>query len=88
MLKEYKKQNKDRHPTFVFLDSNHNHASNSAINKALKKACQQAGIKKITFHSLRHTWCSIFLWTTNINVKILCSYKFFTYTSTLENVYI
>ena len=37
MLKEYKKQNKDRHPTFVFLDSNHNHASNSAVNKALKK---------------------------------------------------
>jgi len=32
MLKEYKQQNKDRHPTFVFLDSNHTHASNRFYN--------------------------------------------------------
>ena len=70
MLKEYKKQNKDRHPTFLFLDSNHNHASNSAVNKALKKACQRAGIKKITFHSLRHTHCSILLFQ-GINIHYI-----------------
>lgn len=70
MLKDYKKQNKDRHPTFVFLDSNHNHASNSAVNKALKKACQRAGIKKITFHSLRHTHCSILLFQ-GINIHYI-----------------
>ena len=70
MLKEYKQQNKDRHPTFVFSDSNRNHASNSAVNKALKKACQRAGIKKITFHSLRHTHCSILLFQ-GINIHYI-----------------
>lgn len=61
MLQTYREKNEKRHPTYMFLDKNMNHVSNRAVNKALKKACQRARIQEITFHSLRHTHCSILL---------------------------
>lgn len=36
--------------------------TNDSANKSLRKACKRAGIKEITFHSLRHTHVSILLY--------------------------
>ena len=44
--------------------------TNTKSCRTLKKACQQAGIKKITFHSLRHTHCSILLFQ-GINIHYI-----------------
>ena len=46
----------------VFVDKLGNTISNNAVNKALKRACERAGIKPIHFHSLRHTHGSILLY--------------------------
>ena len=35
--------------------------TNNAVNKRLKKYCNNLGIKEITSHALRHTHCSYLL---------------------------
>lgn len=42
----------------VFLNSNGNLSANSNYDKHLKKLCDEAGIKRISMHTLRHTFAT------------------------------
>lgn len=70
MLKEYKLAVQKSNNKYIFLDSHFKHVSNTGCNKALKKACTRAGINEITFHSLRHTHCSILIYE-GVNIKYI-----------------
>lgn len=70
LLEEYKVYHRFSHPDYVFIDKSGSHVSNSCANKALKKACKRAGVKEITFHGLRHTYCSILLFK-GINIQYI-----------------
>lgn len=70
MLKEYKLAHQKNKSKYVFLDPYFDHISNNAVNKALKKACRRVGVKEITFHSLRHTHCSILIYE-GVNIKYI-----------------
>lgn len=70
LLKEYKIGNGLSSSEYLFMDKHFNHASNTACNKSLKRACIRAGVKKITFHCLRHTHCSLLIYE-GINIKYI-----------------
>lgn len=70
MLKEYKLANRLNNSIYLFMDTKGNHVSNTGTNKALKKACECAGVKRITFHSLRHTHCSLLIYQ-GVNIKYI-----------------
>lgn len=70
LMKRFKLANRFKYSTYVFMDEFHNHASNSAVNKSLKRACQRAEAKEITFHSLRHTHCSLLIYH-GVNIKYI-----------------
>lgn len=69
-LKEYHIANRLAHPEYVFVDKFNTHVSNAATNKTLRKACKRAGIKEITFHGLRHTYCSLLIYK-GINIQYI-----------------
>ena len=48
--------------SLVFAKYNGIPPTNNAANKSLRRACNRAAIKEITFHSLRHTHVSILLY--------------------------
>ncbi|MEC6747368.1 site-specific integrase [Marinilactibacillus sp. XAAS-LB27] len=70
ILKEYKLATQINHSKYVFLDNQFNHVSNNAVNKSLKNACKRIGITEITFHSLRHTHCSLLIYQ-GVNIKYI-----------------
>lgn len=70
MLKQYKLANGLDNSQYVFMGSNGSYVSNSGANKALKKACVRAGVQTITFHSLRHTHCSLLIYQ-GVNIKYI-----------------
>ncbi|MFC6465461.1 tyrosine-type recombinase/integrase [Marinilactibacillus sp. GCM10026970] len=70
LLKQYKLATQINQSKYVFLDKNLESLSNNAVNKSLKKACQRAGITEITFHSLRHTHCSLLIYQ-GVNIKYI-----------------
>lgn len=69
-LKEYQIYHRLSHPEYVFIDSMGNHVSNAGANKALSKACKRANIQRITFHGLRHTYCSILIFK-GLNIQYI-----------------
>lgn len=73
LLKDFKKNNNPKYENHLFIhESNHGyrHVSNSAVNKVLRKAVKRLKINKITFHSLRHTHCSLLIYN-DINIKYI-----------------
>lgn len=70
LLKEYKLATQISNSKYVFLTKDLTSLSNNAVNKSLKKACIRAGITEITFHSLRHTHCSLLIYQ-GINIKYI-----------------
>lgn len=70
LLKQYKLATQINQSKYVFLDKNMESLSNNAVNKSLKKACLRAGITEITFHSLRHTHCSLLIYQ-GVNIKYI-----------------
>lgn len=71
LLQKYKIANQKRHPIFLFIDGIGNPTiSNTGCNKALRKACERAGIKTVTMHALRHTHCSLLIYK-GFNIKYI-----------------
>lgn len=70
LLKEYKFATQLNGSKYIFLDKQLNHVSNNAVNKVLRRACQRTSITKITFHSLRHTHCSLLIYR-GVNIKYI-----------------
>ncbi|API89392.1 site-specific integrase [Marinilactibacillus sp. 15R] len=70
LLKEYKLATQINGSKYVFLDKHMNHVTNNAVNKSLKRACKRSGINEITFHSLRHTHCSLLIYR-KVNIKYI-----------------
>lgn len=73
LLRKFKLGNDLKYKNHLFIeetDDGYNHVSNSAVNKALRKACERLDIKKVSFHSLRHTHCSLLIYK-NINIKYI-----------------
>lgn len=70
LLREYKIAAGINGSPYIFLDNNKNHTSNTATNQTLRRACNRAGIQEITFHSLRHTHCSLLIYR-GVNIKYI-----------------
>lgn len=73
LLKEFKFGNNPKYKNHLFIEETpkgYRHVSNSAVNKALRKACERLEIKIITFHSLRHTHCSLLIYS-DVNIKYI-----------------
>lgn len=73
LLRNFKISNDRRYKNNLFIEETergYDHVSNSAVNKALHNACERVNIKKINFHSLRHTHCSLLIYS-NINIKYI-----------------
>lgn len=71
ILREYQIANRKLHPEYLFIDGSLTPTiSNTACNKMLKKCCEKAGVKPITFHGLRHTHCSLLLYQ-GVNIKYI-----------------
>ena len=49
---------KERRASFVFIDDRGRSFSPNGLNRELRKACDAAGIRRITCHTLRHTFAS------------------------------
>ncbi|MCI5775573.1 MAG: site-specific integrase [Aerococcus sp.] len=71
LLREYQISRRQVHPEYLFIDTTGEPSiSNTACNKMLKRCCQRAGIKEITFHGLRHTHCSLLLYR-GVDIKYI-----------------
>lgn len=65
LLKEFKLGNHPRYGNNLFIEDTeegYEHTTNNAVNKSLERACRRAGVKRITFHGLRHTHCSLLIY--------------------------
>lgn len=73
LLKDFKERNDKKYGNNLFIEETavgYYHVSNSAVNKALHNACKRIKIKKINFHSLRHTHCSLLIYS-GANIKYI-----------------
>lgn len=72
-LKEFKMSNDIKYGNNLFLEKTidgYRHISNKKVNKELKRACKAAKVKEMTFHSLRHTHCSLLIYS-GANIKYI-----------------
>lgn len=86
LISKYKIAVQKKHPEFLFIDGAGNFPSNNACNKSLKRACRRAGIKEVTFHSLRHTHCSLLIYK-GFNIQYVSKRMGHANTSITFNVY-
>lgn len=66
ILKSFKLGNDNKYGDNLFIEDTYEgyeYISNNAVNKSLERACQRAGVKRITFHGLRHTHCSLLIYS-------------------------
>lgn len=73
ILREFKIGNHKKYGNNLFIEKTehgYDHVDNAAVNKSLRAACERAGIKKISFHSLRHTHCSLLIYQ-ELNIKYI-----------------
>lgn len=88
-LKYFKQFNSKEYGNNLFIKTTafgYDHVTNEAVNKTLKRACKRAEIPVITFHSLRHTYCSLLIYL-GLNIKYISKLLGHKSVSTTYNVY-
>lgn len=70
MLKKLKLKNGGLEDDYVFVTKKNEHFKNDTLTKMHKVFCKRAGIKVISFHSLRHTFATQSI-KVGVNVKTL-----------------
>src|SRR5699024_1503396 len=68
-LKQYKENQKPK-TNIVVANSQGNFMMKRNVRRAMKRICERAGVKEITFHELRHTHATLML-EMNEHIKIV-----------------
>ena len=75
------------HPELIFTNIHGNYLEPRTIRKALEEVCLNAGLPKIKFHALRHTYASRLI-EAGINIKVISDMLGHASTTVTEKVYL
>ena len=84
IFKSFVSEKKSEHP--IFIESGRK-IYNSSVNHTLFKYCKILGLKKISIHSLRHTYASVML-THGVSVESIAKYLGHSDTTVTRKVYL